>query len=640
MMRYNPTLLVKRLVVERNQKAVYDEAFHVGVNVIRGENSSGKSTVLNFIYYGLGGDLADWSEIALLCTRVIVEVSLNGRDATFSRDISEQIGQPMEIFGGSYEASQYAPRADWVRYPYRRSTNQESFSQTIFRLLGIPEVANDVSGNLTMHQLMRLLYSDQLSPVESLFRFEGRFDPPVLRDAIGRLLAGGYDSRIYENDIKLRELIREFDSKNAELRSLFLVLGATGQDLTVLWVAGERHRLVSERNSIQTQIEEVETQLHTNSKNDAISLRAQNSAYEAVKHSQQKLGDARSKRDAVLLAIADSDAFIATLEQKITALTDANLTAQYIGDVRFNTCPACFAEIEEGQKASTESCHLCRTPFDSKRANERIVSIINDTALQIRQSRLLQTKRKETLERLTADLFEIERIWRESSAKLSSLQRLPSTEIQLKLRDLVRKSGYVDRQIEDLEERARIIQLVARLSEDKNYLNEKITKLRSENEALRSSQQRRIEFSYTLIAREIRDLLHRDLRRQDSFENAENVSFDFGANRISVDGHSYFSASSRVILKSSFFLGFLSAAMKDKEFRHPRFVMIDTIEDKGMEPERSHNFQNLILDVSMKSNVEHQIIYATAMIAPDLDDEQYLVGKFSTRDSPTIDIQT
>src|ERR1700694_3115102 len=99
MTRFEPTLIVKRLVVERNGQPVYDEPFHIGVNVIRGENSSGKSTILNFIYYGLGGDLADWSDIALLCTRVFVEVSLNGMVATLSREISSQNGQPMEIFG-------------------------------------------------------------------------------------------------------------------------------------------------------------------------------------------------------------------------------------------------------------------------------------------------------------------------------------------------------------------------------------------------------------------------------------------------------------------------------------------------------------------------------------------------------------
>src|SRR6202011_4977585 len=119
-MRYDPTLIVTRLVVERNGHAVYDEPFHEGVNVIRGENSSGKSTILNFIFYGLGGDLADWSEVALLCTRVMLEVQLNGHVATFSRKISNEHGQEMEIFGGDYESARAAPRAEWVRYPYRR----------------------------------------------------------------------------------------------------------------------------------------------------------------------------------------------------------------------------------------------------------------------------------------------------------------------------------------------------------------------------------------------------------------------------------------------------------------------------------------------------------------------------------------
>ncbi len=151
-------------------------------------------------------------------------------------------------------------------------------------------------------------------------------------------------------------------------------------------------------------------------------------------------------------------------------------------------------------------------------------------------------------------------------------------------------------------------------------------------------QQRRLERAYTEIADEVRTLLHNDLRRQDTFETAQSIQFDFAANKISVDGHSYFSASSRVILKSSFILAFFAAATKDPEFRHPRFVMIDTTEDKGMEPERSHNFQNQILRISESSKVQHQIIYATAMISPDLDDEVHTIGKFSTRDDATLAI--
>src|SRR3977135_812115 len=48
--------------------------------------------------------------------------------------------------------------------------------------LAAPEVANDISGNITINQVLRLLYSDQLSPVEELFRHDNRFDSPALRD--------------------------------------------------------------------------------------------------------------------------------------------------------------------------------------------------------------------------------------------------------------------------------------------------------------------------------------------------------------------------------------------------------------------------------------------------------------------------
>jgi len=87
-MRYNPTIVVQRVIVLRNEETAYNEKFHEGVNVIRGENSSGKSTVLNFIFYGLGGDFKDWSAVARLCTRVVVEARINGSVLTLSREIS------------------------------------------------------------------------------------------------------------------------------------------------------------------------------------------------------------------------------------------------------------------------------------------------------------------------------------------------------------------------------------------------------------------------------------------------------------------------------------------------------------------------------------------------------------------------
>jgi uncharacterized protein YdcH (DUF465 family) len=638
MMRYDPTLIVTRLVVKRSERSVYDEKFHLGVNVIRGDNSSGKSSILNFIFYGLGGDLSDWSETALLCNRVLVEVQLNGKTATLSRDISEQSGQPMEIFGGDYETSEKAPRAEWIRYPYRRSATQESFSQALFRLLDIPEVASEVSGNITIHQLLRLLYADQLSPIDNLFRHDSRFDPPSLRDAVARLLAGAFEAALYDNEVKLRDLTREFDAKNGELRSLLAVLGTTEDGLTLDWIAAQRRSLEEERDKIQADIEKRERDLYVSAKSDELTLRAQEEAYAKVQRVQHELGMARQERDALMLAIADSTAFISSLENKLKALDDASTTAVHIGDIRFSVCPACYAPVSTTDE--TQACHLCKSPFDSERIRGRIVAIINDTALQIKQSRLLQERRRERVAQAEAKAQALEARWQEASRSLAALQRLPSSELREELRKLQRQSGYIQRQFEDLEKKKKIIELVEQVAARKNELNDAITRAKDEIERLKASQQRRLEHAYTRIADEIRTLLQNDLKRQDSFENPQKIQLDFVGNRISVDGHTYFSASSRAILRSSFFLGFFAAATKDPMFRHPRFVMLDTIEDKGMEAARSHNFQNQILRVSNEAKVEHQIIYATAMIAPDLDDSRYTVGKSSTRTNFTLDIKS
>src|SRR5690606_36393423 len=115
-----------------------------------------------------------------------------------------------------------------------------------------------------------------------------------------------------------------------------------------------------------------------------------------------------------------------------------------------------------------------------------------------------------------------------------------------------------------------------------------------------------------------------------AFINAQSIQFEFSSNKLSVDNESYFSASSRVILRNSFFVGLFGAAIRDPSFRHLRLCMLDSIEDKGMQPERSHNFQRLVVATAQAALCEHQIIFATSMIAPDLDHPQFTVGHYST----------
>ena len=211
-----------------------------------------------------------------------------------------------------------------------------------------------------------------------------------------------------------------------------------------------------------------------------------------------------------------SESFIASLADKLTALSDATLAAEHIGHVRFQVCPACYSRLGDENKSIKHACHLCKTPFDSDHARARLAALMNDTAVQLKQSQQLQVAREQREKGLVSKVGELEQKWRAASTRLDDLKRLPSSEAREALRALSRRQGYLDRERENLEQHARVIELINQLSEKKSALNDAITRLKAENEVLRASQKKRLSLAYTAISDEIRNLLRHDLRRQNS----------------------------------------------------------------------------------------------------------------------------
>jgi uncharacterized protein YoxC len=635
MTRYDPCLIVKRLVVKNGASILYDETFHTGVNVIRGDNSSGKSTIMNFVFYALGGDLdrSAWSEHALLCDHVWMEAEFNGNPAVLRRQIDVSSQSAMEIFGGCYEDAVSAPIEAWHRYPYSRSKNQESFSQAIFRLLDMPDVAVEGSSSITIHQILRLLYADQLSPTESLFRFEG-YDPENLREAVGNLLCGAFDTEIYELQQLRRAKERELTEASAELRSIFRVVGGGDESMTLDWIEQRRKSLVEERDALSAQLMIAEEAFYSSQSSDKITLQSQKELYKQVQKLQVDIRQKQADVDSVEFEISDSAAFIKTLNARLEALRDADLAAEVVGAVRFGTCPACYAEVVEHDHI-VEACHLCKTPLDTERARDRVVGLINELSIQIKQSERLQEIRGERLKNYQAQLNALQAAWRLRAKELCDLSSVPTSKAREGIRELQRRLGYIDKSIEDIEAQVKLANKIGDLAARKSQLDQDIQALGTRISGLQLSQTDRLRTAKASIEKNIIEILRGDLKRQDSFENPEHVQFSFGKNTITVDDHTYFSASSRVVLKTAFLVGFLKAALYDQKFRHPRFLMIDITEDKGIEQERSYNFQKQVIEISDQAQVDHQIILATAMPWPSIRPELF-VGRHSSRQQGTL----
>lgn len=633
-MRLRPTLIVRELVVMRGESAAYRGRFHKGVNIIAGENSSGKSTLLNLLVYALGADVTHWSEHAKLCDRVRVEVELNGRPAVFSREISEKSQQGMDIFAGTMADAEQAPITEWMRYPYRASGSRVSFSQAVFQLLDIPELETETTGRITLHQVLRLLYSDQMTPAENLFRSEN-FDSPTVREAIGRFLFGAYDSEIYANEVRLKALRNDIQDVNASLRSLYLVLGKVEHSLTLEWVQAERSNLQNRLNTLYKEIARLEATA-ASAPEQAFSLGPQENALRRVQEIQESIQRVDQETGALELEMADSELFILGLERKISALQDSSATADVVAEIRYIWCPSCLSRLPEEENG--ETCRLCKAPFDKERTRRRIVSQMNEIRVQLEQSQGLQKERRSRLAELTRQREELRQLWLDAEGTLRRVTASPTSEARAQIRGLTEEAGYVRREIEGVNQQAALIEQLDQMSRRKEDLSAEIARLEDRNDRLRATEQERLAKGHRAVEEETVRFLKQDLPRQDSFKNPQFVNFSFEKDRISIDGQSYFSASSTVLLKNSFLIGFLFAAASDADFRHLRFTILDTLEDKGMEPERSQNFQRLLVERSTSIEADHQLIFATAMLAPELADSELIVGTFSTHDDRTLDI--
>ena len=133
-------------------------------------------------------------------------------------------------------------------------------------------------------------------------------------------------------------------------------------------------------------------------------------------------------------------------------------------------------------------------------------------------------------------------------------------------------------------------------------------------------------------------ILKNDLDRQDEFRSGRIVELNFHKDSYSLDGSNNFSASSKTYFKNAVLFSIFFASLELKFFRYPRFILCDNMEDKGMEKVRTQNFQNLITSMSKKFGDDHQIIFTTSMIADELNDTPYCVGKNYDRGNKTLHV--
>lgn len=630
---HGPGLQVKQFLVVKGGETVYDERFHPGVNIIRGDNSTGKSTIMDLLFYGLGGDFFAWKAEAIACDFVVVEAEFNAQIVTLRREIAKRGKQPMWIFLGPIdEANENADR--WLRYGYTRSPERESFSQALFRLLNVPDISAEDESNITIHQIFRLLYADQITPVTRIFRME-QFDTPQRRQAVGDFMLGVYDSRIYLNQIALREKQREYDNVSSDLSNVYRVLGESGESLNADFLSEVEANTQVRIRQNQILIEAIREKRSAEISN---TRDIDDKVIESLRHDIGRLSEEveviKNRITMTEFAIEDSKVFIAELRRNLSQISAGFQTREVIGGIDFSFCPACYAPIQEPRAEG--QCHLCKTPLEEETGKARYARARNEIEMQIRESDHLVELKAERRSEDRTQLAKLQALRQGLQREYQTLTANFVSEHDAELEQAIAERGYLRRKLEEISEKWDRLRFVQELQENKAALNSEISGLKDEISRLEMQAKSRRQRAVTLIQDSTAYILQKDLRSEIEFAEQPQVKFSFWDDYISVDGKTSFSASSLTVLRNAFHLGLLWASTVDQGMNYPRFLMMDNVEDKGMTQERSYNFQRLICHVSENCSASHQIIFSTSMIDPDLNETNFVVGDYYTFDKKAL----
>ncbi|RBI76149.1 hypothetical protein DQW77_04510 [Roseovarius sp. TE539] len=622
---------LKRLRVMQGGDPVYDQSFHTGVNIIRGENGAGKSTIADFIFYVLGGEFDNWKSVAANCDEVQAEIGTASGVLTVKRAIGKA-QTPAMVFFGTFEEAAAQGLDGWQSYPIRRTAGgNESFSQIMFRASGIPEAQSQGAANITMNQLLRLLYADQRTPASFLFRYES-FDTGEIREAVGDLVCGirGYES--YEIELELRKLNKQFDELDAQYKALLKSLPEEESLARVESVDGRLKELEAEYAQLSDEIANVGEMIDDEEVKDF--LAESKKAAANIRKIRGRIAELEQKIYTNDLEVTDLTNFITHLEELSEKLPKAQKSSEIIGSIEFTHCPACLAPLNG--TSDPDHCVLCGSETDPEQERSRYLQIKLDLDIQIRESRQLLDDKEAGTAHAKKELRRLRSDYQEQLSEFTVRYEISNGPRESFVAERYQRLGQIDReltQLSRLRERACELEDV---SERKATVQAEIDKKKDRQKALEAASARRRRVALTHVSEKAKTFLRQDLDRQDEFRHADTVEVNFRDNSILVDGDLNFAESSNVIAKNSVILALFAAATEDEEFLHPRFLLMDNVEDKGMEDKRSHNFQKIIVEASKSASLDHQIIFTTSTINTELDDGEYTIGPHYYTDHRTL----
>lgn len=625
---------IQRLkVVTRMGQTAYDEYFHKGINIIRGENSSGKSTITHLLFFGLGGAYSDFVIEAKRCQYVYTQVDINGCIITLKRELKLSDDGRVDsmagltIFWGNID-DVLTNSCESNYFGYRATDKTKSFSNALFEIMDMPLVVSD--NNITMHQLLRLMYIDQESPTGSLFMYE-QFDSQTTRETVAELLMGIYDADLYISKLNIKEYKKQLGDISVEIKAIKASFNSP-EECSSMYLKN----IIKKKESEIIRLSEYITKKRTGQEVKIKFSKNIDRLKETVVKLRLLYSQLLNDQNHLQSEIDDTEMFIIALENRQKALADSTSVRESLEGLVLDFCPECLTKLDD--HVENGHCRLCKAPIDNTKGIRQAKRYELELSFQIKESKIV-------LEQLKTELVEKKSTISGTKSQLETYENLLTQELKSTISpqdeevdEMIYHKGLIEGEILQYRTMLERASYYEGLIEKKNQLQTLI----DEEERFVKAKEAQQQKNRAIVENKIKEFgiyfLQHDLQRQQEFTQADEFNVDFSNNIVYLSNkHSKYSASSNFYLKIVARFALFMASLEIPFMRFPRFIFADNMEDKGIEIGRAQNFQKVLINKLLEyDSKDYQVIYTTSYITNELDNSPYVVGERYTKDNKSL----
>ncbi len=601
---------INEIMVFQKNLCILEATFKSGLNIIHGSNSAGKSTLLDILVHSLGGEEIKFTPIVKKCTHVLTELEVEGDFITLFREIDPTRTKiPISIFYGKITDAIFANDNEWSTFTYNSFSEKFGFSKIFFDFLGYPETVSTET-TITTHQLLRVLYADQANNHLPIFRYE-KWDNSEKRLAIRDYIFGLFTGELYEQQLIKKSLSKQLDDSINKLQSIFKILGKSSNELVEDLILAEQSKFIETKEIILNKIKEL-----TESKEiigETIDQQViQSNLQIQLTQLNKVILTLQEKITNQHLEIVDLENFNNELNLRAIELNNSITSNNLISNINFDFCPCCHTKLEIDETDSN-FCKLCKNETSEQVSKANLLQMKSELNFQIQETNKLIKEEKVKFTSFNNTLKEKTNQFSSLKQEFDLLTNRWHTSYELSLLQAYKDLGEVETELKNIDSRLVIAKEIKELEMKRDNLQHSLKNAELTIEKLINNADHKLKKILYQLNDNLKKLLAKDIGVQEEFLDPDNnVEVVFEDNCILVNGAGHFSQSSMIVLRQLFHLALLQLSLQDSAIRMPRFIILDGINDGGLEKERAKNLQDIIVNTCSTFKKPFQLICSSS----------------------------